>query len=126
MAGKPPEVRAIVDVEDHLRAIGLGDADRLLLRGFGVRLGKMRAGDEHGAGGLDEILAHVVFADRHVGAVFAVEDGREGLVVFNAEQHESREPRRIGLDSSRLHALAGQMFLDEGAHLLVADAGDDR
>ena len=36
MAGKAPEVRAIVDVEDHLAAIGLGKTDRLALRGFGI------------------------------------------------------------------------------------------
>ena len=33
MAGKAPEIRPVVDVEDDLAAVCLGDADRLALRG---------------------------------------------------------------------------------------------
>ena len=44
----------------------------------GVRLGEMRAGDDDGAGGADEVLVDVGFGQRHVGAVLAVEEQREG------------------------------------------------
>ena len=66
MAGKTPEVRPIVDVEDHLAAVRLGDADRLALRGLGIRPGEMRAGHQDSARRLDEILVDIAFVERHV------------------------------------------------------------
>jgi hypothetical protein len=47
---------------------------------------KMRAGDQQCLAGGDDLFAHIRFAQRHVGTVFAVEQQREGLAVLEAQQ----------------------------------------
>ena len=68
VAGKAPEVGPVVDVEHHLGTALLGNTDRLALGSIGVRLGKMRAGDEDGPGGANEVFGNIVFAQRAVSA----------------------------------------------------------
>ncbi len=126
MTGKAPEVRAIVDVEDDLRAGFLGDTHCLALRRIGVGLGKMRAGDEDRPCLADELFGNVVFAQRIIGAVVAVEQQREGFVVLHGENCKRRQALRIGDDAAGLDAFAGQLLADETAHLLIADAGQKR
>ena len=91
---------------------------------FGLR--EMRAGDEDRPRRRDEGLVDVVLAQRHVGAVLAVEDQRKRLVVLDREDHERRQPLGSVTTPSRRDALALQLLADEAAHLLVADAGDQR
>ena len=122
MACKAPEVRAIIDIEDDLGAAFLGDADRLALRSIGVRLGEMRAGDENGAGRTDEILRDIILAQGIVGAIVAVEQEREGMVAFDGENGKRGQPFGIGYDALGFDAFALQLFADEAAHLLLADA----
>ncbi len=65
----------------------------------------MRAGRHHRARFGDEGGVDVVDAQRHVGAILAIEDQRELLLVANAEQHQRRQPLRIGPDAAHVDAL---------------------
>ena len=79
-----------------------------------------------GVGRGDEALVDVVLDERHVGAVVAIEDQREALVVAARRGSPARSgaPGRSSMPRvatpSRVHLLA-----DEAPHLLVADAGDE-
>ena len=86
----------------------------------------MRAGDHDGLGRGDQVLVDVDLAERRVGAVLAIEDEREGVLVADAQDHQRRQPLRVGDDAADVHALALALLLDEPAHMLVADAGDQR
>src|SRR5690606_2711583 len=72
----------------------------------------------------DEILIDIVLAERHVGAVLAVEDQRKLRVVTDAADHQRGQPFRIDLHSLRRHTLAGELLEDEASHMLIADAAD--
>ncbi len=124
VSGEAPEVRPVVDVEDDLAAVLPRDADRLLLRGRGIGLREMSAGDQHRTGRSDERRVDVVFAKRHVGDVIAVEDEREVLVVLDRQKDERRQPRRVGDDAVGIDSFASQLLADEAAHVLVADPRD--
>ena len=126
VAGDAPEVRAVVDVERGARAVLAGEGQRLQHRGLGARVAEVGAGGEHGAGLGDEALVDVVLGQPHVGAVLAVEDQREALVVADAEEDERGQPLGVDLHAAGVDALAGQLLDDEAAHVLVADAGDHR
>ena len=91
-----------------------------------LALREMRAGDDDGARGRDESLVHILFRQRHVGAVGAHEDHRRDAFVLDREQHQRRQPLLVGGDALDRHALAHQLLADEAAHLLVADAGEQR
>ena len=67
-----------------------------------------------------------VLGEPHVGAVLAVEDQRELLVVADAEDDERGQPLGVDLHAARVHPLAGKLLEDEAAHVLVADPGDHR
>ena len=86
---------------------------------------EMRAGNENGAARADEIRIDIVFRKRAVGAIVAIEDEREGLVVLDGEKDEGGQPLLVGDDAFQRYAFTGHLFLDETAHLLVADAGDE-
>ena len=101
-----------------------GEGERLQHRRLGARVAEVGAGGHHGAGVGDEALVDVVLGERHVGAVLAVEDQREALVVADAEEDERRQPLGVDLDAAGVDALAASAARDEAAHVLVADAGD--
>ena len=108
VAGKAPEVRAVVDVERDLAPGGARDPHRLLLRRGRSGLGEMRAGHHDRAGGADEALVDVGFGERHVGAVLAIEEQRERAVVLDREDGERGQPLRVDLDAVERHAFALQ------------------
>ncbi len=83
MAKKTPQIGPVINLENDLPPVLLGDTDRFHLRGFRVGLGKMRAGDQNRAGGGDEMGVDVILAKRHIGAVFAIKDQRKGLIVLD-------------------------------------------
>ena len=61
----------------------------------------------------------------HVGAVVAIEDQREALVVLHAEDRERGEALGVRLHAARVDALARELLADEAPEMLVADAGDE-
>ena len=124
VAGEAPQVRAVIDVEGDAPAGGLGGRDRLAAHGVDGGRRQMRARDADRLGGGDEGLVDILHGQRHVGAVLAVEDEREALVVADPESDERGEPVRIGLDAGDGDALADQLLADEAAEGLVADGGD--
>jgi hypothetical protein len=126
VAGQPPEVRAVVDVERGLHPVRAGNVQRLEDGGFGPRVAEVGPGRHHRARGGHVALVDVILAQRHVRAVVAVEDQRELLLVADAEDHQRGQPLRIGDDAARVDPLLGKLFLDEPAHVLIADAGDER
>ena len=83
-------------------------ASRIALReaAFSAGRAEMRAGDDHGLGPGDQILVDVAFAQRGIGAVLAVEDEREGVLVADAQDHQCGEPVRVGDDAAHVDALA--------------------
>ena len=125
VAGQPPQVGAVVDIEDDLAAGGLGRADRLVARRLDGRRREMRAADEDGAGRGDIGFVDVVLRERHVGAIGAIEDVRLRALVAHAENHERRQPLRIGDNAIDGNALADELLADEAPHMLGADTGDD-
>ncbi len=125
MARKSPKIGSIVDVENHPAPSGAREAHRLELRGGGVGAGEMRAADQNCSGALDIVGIDVVFVERAVGAIVAVENEREGFLVTDAEQHQRGEPRRVRPDPADVHAFPRALLADESAHVLVADAGDE-
>ena len=122
--GQPPEHRAVVDVEHDLAAVLLHQPHRFLAHGVEVRLREVSARDQHRLGRGDEGLVDVVLGQARIGAVLAVEDQRKGLAVADAEDDQGGQPLGVGLDMADVDALLGRLLLDEAAHVLVADAGD--
>ncbi len=125
VACEAPEVWAVVDVEDHLRATGLGDPHCLALCGIGVRLGEVSARHQHRGRGFHEILVDVGLVQGAIGTVVAIEDERKCLVVLDREQHQRGQALLVGDDAIQRHALARHLLLHVAPHLLVADARDD-
>jgi hypothetical protein len=126
VAGEAPEVGAVVDVERGAPAALAGEAERLQHRRLGARVAEVGAGGDDGAGVGDQRSVDVVLAERHVGAVLAVEDQREALLVADAEDDEGGQPLGVGDHAAGVDAFGGQGLADEAAHVLVADAGDQR
>ena len=124
MTGEAPEVRAVVHVEQNLAAGRLGDPHRLAARRLDAGRGEMRAGDHDRTRRSDEGRVDLVLDQAHIGAIGPIEDVRLVLVVAHAEQHQRRQPMRVGDHAIQRHALASELFADEAAHLLVADARD--
>src|ERR1700733_15671706 len=125
MAGEPPQVRPVIDVEHDPTPRGAGDSHRLSLRGSGIGAREMRAAHQHSPGALDILRIDVALVERAIRAILAVEKEREGLFVADAEQHERGEADRIGPNASDVDALSRALLADESAHVLVADAGDE-
>ena len=126
MAREAPEIGPVVDIEYHFAAVLFRQPHRLLLRRVRIGAGEMRAGDDDGGGLGDEILVDVAFIERRVGAVGAVENQRKRPLVAHAEDDERGEARGIGAQAARVDALARELLADEAAHMLVADAADQR
>ena len=123
LAGQAPKDRPVVDVEHHPPARRL---DQLAGADRGVEHGRLRqvgAVDQHGAGRLEEGRVHVVGVQRHVGAVLAIEDQGEGVGIADAEEDQGRQPRLVLDHAVDSDALAGQLFSDETAEVIGADAG---
>ena len=126
MAGKAPEIGAVVDVEHDLAAM-LALAMRIALRWAASVLGLAKCVPVTSTAPAEATKSSSMSAshERRVGAIVAVEDQREGLVVLDREQHQRGQPLRVGGDAVERHAFARHLLADEAAHLLVADAGDE-
>ena len=124
MPAKRPEIGPVIDIERHLAA----ELPRQLHRrkaGAGHAVGaEMRAGHQNGPCRGDEVGIDVLFRDRHVGAVLAIEDQRKLLAVPDSENDERRQPFRVGDDMACINPLAVKRLADEPAHMFVANAGD--
>ena len=126
MPGKAPEIGAIVDVQRGLQPVLARQFQRLdhRRRRAGMRQVGARGDDRPGL--RDKAFVDVIFAQRHVGAVLAVKDQRELLVIADTQQDQRGQAFRIGLYTPHIHAFARQFFADEAAHMFIADAGDQR
>ena len=85
----------------------------------------MSAAQQHTCCGADIFGIDIALIERHVGAIFAIEDQRKRLLVADAEDHQSRQPFGIAADAAHIDAFARQFFADEAAHVIGADAGDE-
>src|SRR5262249_29279100 len=90
---------------------------------FGAWVRQMRTGRHDRAGIGNEGLVDVVLGECHIRAVLAIEDERELVFIADAEQDERGQTRGVSLDPAHIDALALELFADEPAHVLVADAG---
>ncbi len=125
VACKAPEIGAVIDVDDDPAAKFAGDGHGLALGGIGVGPGKMRACDEKGARGCDEILIDIAHIKGTVGAIVTIEDERKGFVALDREQHQGSQALRIGGNAACRDTFALHLLEDEAAHLLVTHPGDE-
>jgi hypothetical protein len=86
----------------------------------------MRAGDQHCLGRSDEVGIDVALAERHVGAVLAIEEEWESVIALDRQDRQRRQPFLVDADARCHHALAAELLEDEATHLLIADPGDQR
>ena len=126
LAGQSPEHRAVIDVQHPLHAVALG-----IVQGAAAGLehtlgGEVGTGDQQRLGAGDEGLVDVVRAQRHVGAILAIEHQRKGLAVLDAQQHQGGEALAIHLDAAGVAAFLRQRLGQEAAHVVVADPGQHR
>ena len=126
MPRKAPKVGAIVDVQRRARAMFARQSQGFQHRSFGLGVRQMRAcGDDRARLG-DEVFFYVIFTQRHVGAVFAVENQGKLLFIANAQQDQRCKPFRVGFYTARIHAFLGQFFQDKASHVFVANPRDQR
>jgi hypothetical protein len=104
---KPPQIGAVIDIQRRARAVLACQPQGLQHRRFGARVAEMRAGDGHASRFGDEGRVNVVFAQRHVGTVLAIEDQREPVLIADAQQNQRRQAFRVGPDASHIDALGG-------------------
>ena len=125
VAADAPEHGPVIDVEGDPSAILTADLRRLARhRGDGGGR-EMSARENDGSGGTDEVGIDVVLGQRHVGAVLAVEDEREGLLVADPQDDQRGQAFWVGLHTAGVDALAPQLLDDETAHMLITHSGDD-
>ncbi len=125
MAGKTPQIGAIIDVENHLRAGFLREPNGLFLRGIAVFLGEMRSGDQHRA--RPAINSRVTSPSSSAASAQSVRRRSAGRNSRRARpKHERGEPLGIGREAINAHALTHQLLANESAHRLVAHTGDER
>ena len=102
VAGEPPEVRPVVDVEDDLAAVLLGEARSLSsARPRPLGFEKCVPVTTIGAAAGDEVFVDVALVERHVGAVGAIEDHRRDALGLDRKQHQRRQPVLVDLRRRR-------------------------
>jgi hypothetical protein len=87
--GEPPEHRPVVDVEHDARPCRTRVAHRSAAGVIGLARREMGPRDEERPRRGDKRAIEVLGCDRHVGAVVAIEEQREGRPVPDREEHES-------------------------------------
>jgi len=98
--------------------------ERHVAHAVDVRRREVRAGDEQRPAPREVVLGDVVLGHRHVRAVLAQEDEREGVAVLDAEHDAAGQPRRVDAHVARVAALARDRLDEEAAEVIVADSRD--
>jgi hypothetical protein len=111
--GETPEDRPIVDVEHQPAARRLDRFGRLHAGGEHIGPRQMRAVDQQRAGGGDMVRVDIVRAQRHVGAILAVEDQGKAFRAADAEDRERGQPFGIIDHPLGIDAFAHQLLADE-------------
>ena len=122
LARESPQHRAVVDIEHRAHLIAARVLERAAARAVHLFGGEVRAGNQQRLRRRDERFVEIRFVDGHVGAVFAVEDQREGVAVFQAEQHQRGQALLIDPHMADVATLFFERFGEEAAHVVVADA----
>ena len=126
VARQPPQIRPIIDVEDHLGVVSLGQRDRLGLRRRRVGFGEMRPGHDDGARPRDQRLVDVAFVQRHVGAVGAIEDRRRNALGLDREQHQTRQAVLVDMHPVGDDPFARELLANEPPICSAPTPGDQR
>ena len=126
MTGQPPQIGAVINIQRGFGTVFARQRQRFQYRRFGVAMAQMGAGGGDTARLGDEGGVDVIFAQRHVSAVFPVKDQRKLMLIANAQDHQRRQPRRISGKAAHIDAFAHQLFADEAAHMLIANPADQR
>ena len=124
--GQAPQHGPVVDVEHAHHAVPACVAERGERGRAHRRRRQVRAGDQQRAATGDEVLADGCRVDGHVGAVLAHEQQREGVAVFQAQQHQAGQALGVDLHLAGVAALALQRLEQKAPHLLVADTRNHR
>src|SRR5207244_1682089 len=111
---------------DDFAPMRLRDIHRLALRSRGRRNREMGTSDQDRPGRGHEAFIDVILAQRAVGAVVAVEDERESVLVAHAEQYQGREALAVDHNTTRVDSLARELLPHESPHRLLAHAADQR
>ena len=91
LAGKAPEHRPVIDVQNRADVIASGILQRLPTCLVHLRSGEMRPGDQERFARRDEGFVKVTRVEGHVRAVLAVENQREALPVLEPKQDQRRQ-----------------------------------
>lgn len=126
LAGEPPQDRAIVDVQHPFDVVLFGVVQRLGARLIDAIAGEMGASDQQGFAGGDKRFADVFGPQRHVGAIFTVEDQGKGFPILETEQHHGGQSLRIDLNAADIATFTGQGFNQETPHVIVAGPAQHR
>ena len=108
LARQAPKHRPVIDIQNTFDVVLFGVFQRLdagLIHAFG---GEMGTGNQQGLARGYEGRVDVFCAQRHVGAIFAVEHQREGFAVFKAQQHQGGQTLRINSDGADVTAFTSQ------------------
>jgi hypothetical protein len=126
MAGKAPEVRADSRCRTPpCRQLGLDQRIALRWAASVLGLAKCVPVTTIGAGRGDEGLVDIVSASA-MSAQFGGRRSAETPSFSTDRMHQRRQPLLVGLEPIDIDAFALQLLADEAAHLLVADAGQQR
>src|SRR5882724_7683928 len=82
----------------------------------------MRAVDEYGTRRLEPRAVKVLLAQRHIGAVLAVENEREGVAIADTQYDQGSQALRIGQNAANIDTFPDELFADEAPHVIGADA----
>ena len=118
--GQAPQHGAVVNVQHTRYAMFFGiSQSRLGSAPCGGR-GQMGAGNGQRTALSDKGLTDLARIYGHVGTVFAHEQQRKGVAVFQAEQDQRGETFRVDLHLADVATFALQRFRQKAPHLLVA------
>ena len=119
---KPPQHGPIINVE-HDPASRSPDVPRRTHTGRKYTgRGKMRAVDEQGARRLEPRDVKILLAQRHVGAVLAVENERESLAIADTQDDQGSQSLCIVQNTANVDTFPDELFADEAPHVIGADA----
>ena len=84
----------------------------------------MGSSHRHATGFSNKCRVNIRLTDRHISAIFTVEDQRKLGLIADAQQNQRCQPLGIGHDTSGIDPLPLQLLNNEPAHMFITNAGD--
>jgi hypothetical protein len=125
LRGQSPQHRPIVHVEYHPAPGCLDPPRSTQARCEHAGRRQVCAVDQHGLRRGEQRMIEIELVERHVGAVFAIEDERKGFAIANSEHDQGGQALGIGVHAPHIHALAHEFFANESPHVIGADTSQE-